>query len=289
MRGDAVRPRRSALYLPASNVRAIEKARGLDCDVVILDLEDAVAPQMKTMARERALAAVAQGGFGARELVVRVNGLDTDWGADDLAALASLQGRAPDAVLIPKARGSEDVLAARRRLEGSAVPLWTMIETAVSLFRLETIAATAHDQGLTGLVMGLNDLAAETGARPDAGREPFLGALGLAVAAARAHGLVILDGVFNDLEDEAGFEAQTRQGVAFGFDGKTLIHPRQIATCNRLFTPDTAAVAWARAVVAAFDAPENADRGAVRLEGRMIERLHLRQARRTLAATGADV
>ena len=273
------RPRRSALYLPASNARAIEKARTLDCDVVILDLEDAVAPELKSLARDQAVGAVRNGGFGRRDLVVRVNGLDTLWGEDDLAALA---GAAPDAVLAPKVSDVTAIEAYGARLP-AGTPLWIMVETAISLFRLEAMAATARTGPLAGFVMGTNDLAAEMGVQTDALRAPFVGAMGLAVAAARAHGLIILDGVFNNLDDAAGFEAQTRQALAFGFDGKTLIHPSQIAPCNAIFTPDPDQVAAAQAVIDAFADPDNADKGAIRLDGRMVERLHLRQALRTLA------
>ena len=274
------RPRRSALYMPASNVRALAKARTLDCDVVILDLEDAVAPDLKASARDQAVAAIREGGFGRRELVVRINGLDTPWGADDLAALAEA---APDAVLAPKISTPAEVTALYA-LVPSGASLWIMIETALSVFRLEEMAAMARSGPLAGFVLGTNDLAAETGARPDVLRAPFLGALGLAVLAARAHGMIVLDGVFNDLDDAAGFETQTRQALAFGFDGKTLIHPSQIAPCNAVFTPDAEAVAAAERIVAAFAEPANADKGAIRLDGRMVERLHLRQAERTLAA-----
>ncbi|CAN5412415.1 CoA ester lyase [soil metagenome] len=275
-----VRPRRSALYMPASNARAIEKARTLECDVVVLDLEDAVAPDLKVAARDQAVAAIRDGGFGRRELVVRVNGLDTAWGAEDRAALAQVR---PDAVLAPKVSSVADIAAYAARL-ADGIPLWIMIETAVSLFRLEEMAATARDGPLAGFVLGTNDLAAEMGVQTDALRAPFVGAMGLAVAAARAHGLIILDGVFNALDDAAGFETQTRQALEFGFDGKTLIHPSQIAPCNAVFTPDAAAVSAARAVVEAFADPANAGKGAIRLNGRMVERLHLRQAERTLAA-----
>lgn len=275
-----LRPRRSALYMPASNTRAIEKARTLDCDVVVLDLEDAVAPDLKGLARDQAVAAIREGGFGRRELVVRVNGLDTDWGADDLSALAYA---GPDAILAPKVSSAAQV-ADYAALLPAGTPLWIMIETALSLFRLEEMAATARTGPLAGFVLGTNDLAAEMGVQTDALRAPFVGAMGLAVAAARAHGLIILDGVFNDLEDAAGFEMQTQQARAFGFDGKTLIHPSQIAPCNAVFTPDATAVAAAHAVIEAFADPANADKGAIRLDGRMIERLHLRQAERTLSA-----
>ena len=277
-----IRRRRSALYLPASNRRAIDKARTLAADVVILDLEDAVAPDLKATARAQAIAAVAAGGFGGRELVVRVNGLDTDWGADDLRALAAVR---PDAILVPKVDDAAAIQRYAAALGGNDTPIWAMIETTLAVFRLEAIAATRRP--LAAFVMGTNDLAREMGAQPDLMRTPFLGILGLAVAAARAHGLAIIDGVFNDIDDPAGLETQLRQAVTFGFDGKTLIHPSQIAACNRVFTPDDDAVAAAMRIVAAFDAPENAGKGAIRLDGRMVERLHLQQARRTILA-GSD-
>jgi len=279
-----IRRRRSALYLPASNRRAIDKARTLAADVVILDLEDAVAPDLKATARAQAIAAVAAGGFGGRELVVRVNGLDTDWGADDLRALAAVR---PDAILVPKVDDAAAIGRYATALGGNDTPIWAMIETTLAVFRLEAIAATRCHGPLAAFVMGTNELAREMGAQPDLMRTPFLGILGLAVAAARAHGLAILDGVFNDIDDLAGLETQLRQAVTFGFDGKTLIHPSQIAACNRVFTPDDDAVAAAMRIVAAFDAPENAGKGAIRLDGRMVERLHLQQARRTILA-GSD-
>jgi citrate lyase subunit beta/citryl-CoA lyase len=279
----ASHPRRSALYLPASNARAIAKVRELPCDVVILDLEDAVAPEAKAEAREQAIAAVREDGFGARELVIRVNGLDTEWGEADLAVLRAVR---PDAVLAPKVSTAADV-ARYAALLGDTVPLWVMIETALSLFRLDEIAGAARGGPLAGFVMGTNDLAKEMGAELRTERTPFLGALGLAVAAARAYGLIVLDGVFNDIDDDAGFVRQAAQAVEFGFDGKTLIHPRQIAPCNAAFLPSAEAVAWASRIIAAFDAPENAAKGAIRVDGRMVERLHLHQAHRTLAAADA--
>ncbi|MGH6617336.1 HpcH/HpaI aldolase/citrate lyase family protein [Sphingomonas sp.] len=283
----SIRPRRSALYLPASNLKAIAKARTLPCDVVILDLEDAVAPDAKAVARENAIAAVRDGGFGSRELIVRVNGLDSEWGEADCAALAAVT---PDAILVPKVSTAADIAAYARHFDGTLTPLWAMVETALSLLRLDEIASAGrNDHGrLAGLVMGTNDLAKEMGAQLDLSREPFIGALGFAVAAARAYGLVILDGVFNDIDDESGFVSQARQAVKFGFDGKTLIHPRLVEPCNTAFTPDAAAIDWAHRVLGAFDEPANADRGAIRLDGKMVERLHLHQARRTLAAAGLE-
>ena len=271
------RPRRSALYLPASNAKAIAKARTLACDVVILDLEDAVAPDAKAAAREQAAAAVAEGGFGHRELVVRVNALDTEWGKADLAALRACR---PDAILVPKVARGTDVDAYAGMIAAETA-VWAMVETAASLFRLDEIAGADR---LAALVMGTNDLAKETGAQPGPDRLPFVGALGLAVAAARAHRIAILDGVYNDIDDDDGFTVQARQAVEFGFDGKTLIHPRQIELCNAAFRPDAAAIAWARQIIAAFELPENAAKGAIRVEGRMVERLHLHQANRVLAA-----
>jgi citrate lyase subunit beta/citryl-CoA lyase len=272
--------------MPASNTSAVEKARTLPCDAVILDLEDGVAPEAKETARAQAIDAVRSGGFGRREVVIRANGLETPWGEADLAALAEL---GPDAILVPKISDSGDVARYDGRIARAPAhtSLWAMVETCRSLFHLDTIAGATKTSRLSCLVIGTNDLAKEMGARPGVGREPFLGALGLSVAAAKAYGLAIIDGVFNDLEDEAGFEAQCRQGRDFGFDGKTLIHPRQIDPCNRIFSPSREELADAQAVVDAFAAPENAGRGAIRVNGRMAERLHLLQAERLLAMASA--
>lgn len=277
------KPRRSALYLPASSAKAIAKARTLDCDVVILDLEDAVAVDAKHIAREQAAAALADGGFGTREVIVRVNGLQTEWGEADLRAIGPAGA---DAILVPKVSTPEDIFVYATRLESHGVDLWAMIETPLSLFHLESIAATAPTTRLRALVMGTNDLAKETGATLDTTRSAFVGALGLAVAAARAHGLLILDGVYNRLDDDEGLEMQARQAVLFGFDGKTLVHPNQIAVCHRAFTPDDNAIAWARRIIAAFEAPENQMKGAIQVDGQMVERLHLESAKRTLAMAG---
>jgi citrate lyase subunit beta/citryl-CoA lyase len=280
------RPRRSVLYLPGSNARALEKARTLECDGVILDLEDSVAPDAKAAARDQVIGALSAGGFGRREVVVRVNGLDTPWGEHDLEALAHA---APDAVLVPKVQDSGDIARYDARLSGfpERVQLWAMIETCRSLFHLESLAGACRTSRLACLVMGVNDLAKEMGAELEAGRTPFLAALSLSVAAARAYGLSILDGVFNGLEDEAGLDQECRQGRTFGFEGKTLIHPQQIATCNRVFSPSPDQIAWAAAVVDAFSQTENAALGAIRVEGKMVERLHLAQAERILAIQGA--
>ncbi len=283
---ETARPRRSALYLPASNQKALAKARTLPADVVILDLEDAVAPDLKAKARAAAVAAVAEGGFGQRELVVRANALGTPWGADDLAALSEA---GPDAVLVPKVNSPEEVRAYDVALAAAPAHtrLWIMIETCACLPLLHDIAACAADTRLAGFVLGTNDLAKEMQARPSRARTPFLPILTMAVASARAHGLVVLDGVCNEFRDLDLFRAEAEQGLEFGFDGKTLIHPDQIAPCNEVFSPSDGEIAWAKAVSAAFDLPENAGKGAIKVDGKMVELLHLDQARRTLAIAAA--
>jgi len=280
------RPRRSALYMPASNARAVEKARALPCDVVILDLEDAVAPEMKPQARAAAVAAVKAGGFGRREVAIRVNGLGTRWGADDLASAAEA---GPDAIVVPKVNSAADVAAYDAALKAAPAKtlLWAMIETCPAMFALAEIGAAASATRLAGFVMGVNDLAKEMKARQTPGREAFLPFLSLSVAAARAHGLVILDGVHNEIDDLAALEAICRQGADFGFDGKSLIHPSHLQICNRAFAPPPDEVAWAGAVVAAFANPENEGKGALRVNGRLAEHLHLAEAQRLLALAAA--
>ncbi|MBI1197885.1 MAG: CoA ester lyase [Phenylobacterium sp.] len=277
------RPRRSALYLPASNARAIDKARSLACDVVILDLEDSVAPDAKAEAREGALAAVAAGGFGGREVVIRANGLDTPWGAGDLAAAAKVR---PDAVLVPKISAPEDLAATRAAL-GPGVPLWAMIETCAAMFRLDALGAASREHGVEVWVIGSNDLAKEMRCPLTVAREPLVTALSLSLMAARAHGLAIIDGVFNEIADAEGLERQCAQAAGFGFDGKSLIHPTQVEPANRAFTPEADAVAWARTVVAAFEAPEAVGRGVLKVEGRMVERLHYAEAKRLIGVAEA--
>ena len=274
---------RSALYLPASNPRAIAKARALPCDVVILDLEDAVAPDEKVDARAAAVAAAEEGAFGDRLLVVRVNGRDTPWGEQDLAAIAA----APiDAVLVPKVDGPDDVHRYAADLR-QGVALWAMVETCRSVFALDALAAAAADTPLSAFVLGTNDLAKEMGARPTATRAPFLPFLSFAVAAARAHGLAVLDGVWNAIDDTDGFANACAQSVEFGCDGRTLIHPSQIAACNRAFTPAPDEVARAAAIVEAFALPENEGKGALRVGGAMAELLHLTQAQALLVRARA--
>lgn len=279
----AGRPRRSALYLPASNARAVDKARSLPCDVVILDLEDAVAPDAKDEARAGAVAAVQAGGFGGRELVIRANGLDTPWGADDLAAIAKAR---PDAVLAPKISHPEDLAAVRKALPAE-LPIWAMIETCAAMFRLDALGAESVNVGVTAWVIGSNDLAKEMRCVLTVDREPLVTALSLSLMAARAHRLAILDGVFNDIGDDAGLTRQCAQAAAFGFDGKTLIHPSQVDAANAAFTPDASAVAWARTVVEAFGQPEAAGKGVLKVEGRMVERLHYAEAKRLIGVAEA--
>jgi citrate lyase subunit beta/citryl-CoA lyase len=285
-----IRPRRSALYMPGSNARAIEKARTLPADVVIFDLEDAVAPDVKEQAREQVRAAVSAGGFGRRELVIRINALETSWGKADLAAAAAA---APDAILVPKVSSAETLAAVGLRLRelGAAerTRVWAMIETPLAILHAEAIASAARDVDtrLACLVMGTNDLAKDTRTRLLPGRAAMLPWMMTALAAARAHGIDILDGVYNNLSDVEGFRAECEQGRDCGFDGKTLIHPDQIAAANEIFAPSVEEVDNARAIVAAFEQPENAGKGAISLNGRMVERLHAEMARRTLALAEA--
>lgn len=273
---------RSLLYVPASNARAVEKARTLDCDAVFLDLEDAVAVENKQTARQAAFEAVRAGGFKAPVLLIRCNGLDTPWGSEDWTMACEA---APDGVLAPKITNAASVEAYDRALSSALdrTRLWVMIETAAAVINLGQIAEAAARTRLTALVVGTNDLALDLRCRRRPDRAPLLPALALSVAAARAHGLIALDGVLNDFEDDAGFEAEATQGAELGFDGKTLIHPRQIAACNRIFGPTAAELDWARRVVEAFAAPDAADKGAIRMGGGMVERLHLTQAARMLA------
>ncbi|WP_232493451.1 HpcH/HpaI aldolase/citrate lyase family protein [Novosphingobium kaempferiae] len=273
------RPRRSALYLPASNAKAIAKARTLPCDVVILDLEDAVAPEAKDEARAAAVAAVAEGGFGHREVAIRANGIDTEWGAADLAAIA---GSKADAVLVPKVNGPADIDRYQEALSAApaTMQLWAMIETCASVFALEPIAAKARSTRLSLWIMGTNDLAKEMRAHLTPERTPFLPFLSMTVAAARAHGVSVLDGVCNEFRDLDVFEAEARQGLLFGFDGKSLIHPAQIEPTNAVFSPSETDLTWAATVIEAFEQPENQGKGAIKIDGKMTELLHLEQARR---------
>jgi citrate lyase subunit beta/citryl-CoA lyase len=285
-----IRPRRSVLYMPGSNARAIEKAKTLAADGIILDLEDSVAPDAKESARDQVVAAVKAGGFGKREVFVRVNGVDTPWHADDLAAAAHA---APDAILVPKVSNPEMLEMIGRRLLDMGTPhktrVWAMIETPLAIFNILAIAAEARDSEarLSGFILGTNDLAKDTRAHLVPGRTPMLPWLSQCVLAARNYGIDILDGVYNDIGNAQGFADECRQGVEFGFDGKTLIHPSQIEPCNAAFSPAPDEVAWARKMIAAFDLPENKAKGVVSIDGRMVERLHADMARRTVAVAEA--
>jgi citrate lyase subunit beta/citryl-CoA lyase len=277
------------LYMPGSNARAIEKARELPADGVILDLEDAVAPDAKAQARELVVQALQKGGFGGREVLVRINGLDTAWWRDDLAVAAA----GPDALLLPKVSTPEQLRELARHFVGvgaeARIRVWAMMETPLAMLNARDIAAAALDPAtrLAGFVMGTNDLAKETRARIVPGRAPMLPWLTACVAAARAYGLAILDGVYNELGDLEGFAAECGQARDLGFDGKTLIHPQQIAPCNAAFSPAPEEVAWARKIIAAFDLPENAGKGVIQIEGRMVERLHAEMARQVVAIAEA--
>src|SRR5690349_996775 len=285
-----IRPRRSLLYMPGSNARALEKAKSLPADGIILDLEDSVAPEGKEAARQQVADAMKAGGFGGREVFVRINGVDTPWHADDLAAAAHV---APDVILVPKISSPDTLELIGRRLLDMGTDhktrVWAMIETPLAIFNILSIAAAARDSEtrLAGLVMGTNDLAKDTRARLVPGRAPMLAWLSMCVAAARIHGVDILDGVYNDIGNADGFAKECGQGVELGFDGKTLIHPSQIEPCNKAFSPSVADVDQARKMIAAFDLPENRGKGVVSIDGRMVERLHADMARRTVAIAEA--
>jgi citrate lyase subunit beta / citryl-CoA lyase len=285
-----IRPRRSVLYMPGSNARAIEKARTLPADAVILDLEDSVAPDGKAAARAQVAEAVAAGGFGAREVVVRINGLDTEWWIEDLNAAAKAK---PDAVLVPKVSSAQNLEDVADRLvdigADHKIRIWAMMETPLAMLNAREIAAAATDveTRLAAFVMGTNDLAKDTRARITPGRAPMLPWLMNCVAAARTYGIDILDGVYNDLGNADGFARECAEARDMGFDGKTLIHPNQIGPCNAAFSPGADEVAQARKIIAAFDLPENEHKGVVQLDGRMVERLHADMARRTVAIAEA--
>jgi citrate lyase subunit beta / citryl-CoA lyase len=277
----SLRPRRSVLYMPGSNARAIEKARTLPADCIVLDLEDSVASDVKPAARAQACAAVTAGGFGPREVVVRINGLDTAWWRDDIQAATAVK---PAAILVPKVSSPGHLERLAERLADlhadPGIQIWAMMETPLAVLNAAAIAAATDGRTrLSAFVMGNNDLAKDTRVRIAPGREALRPWLMTCVAAARAYGLDILDGVYNDIADTEGFAREC--------GGKTLIHPSQIAAANAAFAPGAEEVAQARKIIAAFDLPENQDKGVIALEGRMVERLHAEMARRTLAIADA--
>lgn len=281
-----IRPRRSVLYMPGANERALEKARSLPADALILDLEDSVAPDAKVEARGKVVAAVKEGGYGKREVIIRPNALETAWGTADILAAASA---APDAILIPKVHGPGDIISAAKILKSVNAPektkLWAMMETPFSILRCGEIAATGADpeNRLVCLVMGTNDLLKESRARALHDRFAVVPWLAMTVVAARGYGLDIIDGVYNDFKDESGFRKECEHGRTLGMDGKTLIHPSQVAPCNEIFSPTEEEIGWSKKIIAAFNEPENSPKGVITVEGKMVERLHLVQARRTVA------
>jgi citrate lyase subunit beta / citryl-CoA lyase len=283
---DDLRPRRSVLYMPGANERALTKAEGLPADALILDLEAAVAPDAKAEARDRVCEAASSDRYGGREVTIRVNGIGTPWHDADLRAVAAA---GPAAVVVPKVDSADAVHAIEKGLEAGGAPdrtaIWAMIETPTAMLHAEEVSR-ASDR-LTVLVMGTNDLAKELRAEHVPGRQPLLAGLGLSLLAARVSGKVILDGVYNDIKDAEGFEAECVQGRQMGFDGKTLIHPSQLEPCNRVFAPTADEVDRARRIIEAFEQAEAEGRGVVTVDGRMVENLHVDEARRTLAVVAA--
>jgi len=274
--------------MPGANAKALEKAKTLAADVLIFDLEDSVAPEGKEEARAQVVAAVKGGGYDKREIIVRVNGLSTPWGRDDIAAACAC---GPDGILAPKIESDAQVAELDAALTAAGLSkdaaLWANIETPRAILNLADIAAAARTTRLACFVIGLNDLSKETRAQQKPGRAAFQAALSLAVMAARAERLTAIDGVFNDIADGAGFEAECRQALEFGYDGKTLIHPSQIDTANTVFAPSPEEVVRARAIITAFALPENAGKGVIKVDGRMTELLHLEEARRVVAVAEA--
>jgi citrate lyase subunit beta/citryl-CoA lyase len=285
-----IRPRRSHLFMPGSNPRALEKARTVAADGIILDLEDAVAPDAKGTARDAIAQTLNAGGFGKREVIIRINALDSPWWIDDV----TMAGKAkPDGILVPKISSVEDLSAVADRLSDigadMSIKVWAMIETSRAILHAEELAAASRDSEnrLAGFVFGPNDIARETRIRMMPGRAAMLPMITHCVLATRLHGLEILDGPYSNFSDTEGFIAEAEQGRDIGFDGKTLIHPSQIEACNKVFTPPDDEVAQARRIIAAFEQPENAKRGAIQLDGKMVERLHADMAKRTIAISDA--
>lgn len=282
----SARPRRSMLYMPGSNARALEKARALPADSLILDLEDAVAPDAKELARRQVCEAVAAGGFGMREVLVRVNALSTRWGYEDIA-MASKSGA--DGLLLPKVESADAIRHMEAIMRANGAPdsmrIWAMMETPRSILESQRIAESTPR--MEGLVMGTSDLAKELDCAHTHERLPFIVSLGLCLLAARAAGLAILDGVYLDLNDEVGFEAACKQGQELGFDGKTLIHPKQVGPCNKVFTPKPQDVAWSRRIIEAHAAATARGEGVVVVDGRLVENLHVESARRIVSMADA--
>lgn len=285
-----IRPRRSVLFMPGSNARALDKARNLPADGLILDLEDSVAPDAKPMARDQIAGAVAAKGFGKREIIIRINNLESPWWEADLTMAAHAK---PDGILVPKISRPADIKRLEERLRtlkaDPAIVLWAMIESPLGVLSAQEIAATARegDKRLAGFIMGPNDIARETRMRMLPGRAAMLPLFTHCILAARASGIEILDGPYNDINDVAGFAKECAQGRDMGFDGKTLIHPGQIDAANAAYTPPAEEVARARKIMGVFDLPENVSKGVVQLDGQMVERLHVEMAKRTIAIADA--
>jgi citrate lyase subunit beta / citryl-CoA lyase len=285
-----VRPRRSVLYMPGANQRALDKARTLAADSLILDLEDSVAPESKVQARDNVCTAVKSHGYGSRELVIRVNALETPWGTADLFAAAAA---GPDAILMPKVSHPGDIVSAAKVLKAAGasdrVRLWAMIETPMAIVNMREIAATGSDPDnrMSCVVLGTNDLLKESRARMSHDRFAVVPWLALTLVAARAYGLDVIDGVYNEFRDDVGFRAECEHGRTLGMDGKTLIHPSQVGPCNDIFSPTADEVAWSRKIIDAFKLPANLRAGVITLDGRMVERLHLVMAQRTVAIAEA--
>lgn len=282
------RPRRSCLYMPGANARALEKAKTLSADTLILDLEDAVAPDAKADARRQVCEAVKAGGYGRREIVIRINALDTEWGLDDMQAAVAA---GPDAILVPKIIDGGDIDrtndAMSRAGAGEDMALWVMIEMPKAILNIQDIAEGAGRTRLSAFVMGTNDLAKEYRAHFTPDRAAFQHAFGQSLSAARAYGLIAIDGVFNDIKDTAGLEAECQQGRVLGFDGKTLIHPTQLDVANRIFAPSKTDIEHAKAVIEAFAHPDNAGKGVLKVNGKMTELLHLSEAERLVSMAEA--
>jgi citrate lyase subunit beta/citryl-CoA lyase len=281
-----MRPRRSVLYVPGDNERAIEKAKTLAADAIIIDLEDSVAPTNKELARQRAVAAIRERGFGSREVVLRVNPIETPWGMADLHAA---MGVVPDAILVPKVSHAGDITGTAKVVNAAdadpRLRLWAMIETPMGIINAREIAACAPDPDnrLVCFVLGTNDLLKESRARSGSNRFAVVPWLAMTLVAARAYGLDVKDGVYNDFNDDLGFRAECEHGRTLGMDGKTLIHPSQVIPCNEIFSPSEEEIIWARKIIQAFEEPENARKGVITVEGKMVERLHLVMAKRVAA------
>lgn len=278
----ANRPRRSMLYMPGSNARAIEKGRSLAADAIIFDIEDAVAVEAKALARNQITAAIAAGGYGDKELIVRINGLGSEWFDADISSIAK---SGADGVLLPKVESAAAVRDTEKRLAGAGAPagmaIWCMMETPLGILRSADIAAASPR--IAGMIMGTNDLALELRCRPTPDGAAFLTSFGLCILAARAHGLAVIDAVYNDLTDDEGFAESCRRGRTLGFDGKSLIHPKTIEAANRLYGPSAEEIAWARKIADAFEQARAEGLGVIKVDGKMVEELHVREAQRLLA------